>query len=223
MDNAEGSSGSMIEFSDKQRDVLVGTLLGDGCLARHGRYHRLHIKHKAEHEALARFKRDVFRSYVSMQLHRFEQRLGQESYGCVQFASRTSRVFSKWHTRFYRNRRKIVPSNIVELLSPEAVTVWIMDDGAADYARTDLFDARISRRGGGTPRDGAGRSIWTGSELEKEQAGMGRLRQCQEHGFAGSVGRAIPASRVPIQVETKTDSNPVETIRWPPMLVGVMT
>ena len=134
MDNAEGSSRSIVDLSAEQQDVLVGTLLGDGCLARHGRYHRLHVKHKAEHESLVRFKREVFRNFVSMDLHRFGERLGDQTYACVQFASRTSPAFSEWHAHFYRDRRKIVPANIVELLSPETLAVWLMDDGAADYA-----------------------------------------------------------------------------------------
>ena len=52
--DAEGSS-SPKNLTGRQQAVLVGTLLGDGCLAKHGRFHRLHIKHKAAHRALAEF------------------------------------------------------------------------------------------------------------------------------------------------------------------------
>src|SRR5437879_5153670 len=55
-DNAEGSSSMLGELSERQRAVLVGTLLGDGCLAKHGYYHRLHIKHKEAHRGLVEFK-----------------------------------------------------------------------------------------------------------------------------------------------------------------------
>jgi hypothetical protein len=118
--------------------VLVGTLLGDGCLARHGRYHRLHVKHKRVHMGLAEFKRDVFASYVSMPLHEFDQRLEARSYPAVQFATRTSPAFSEWHRRFYGAGGKIVPLDIDSLLTPLAVAVWFMDDGAADYAGVTL-------------------------------------------------------------------------------------
>jgi hypothetical protein len=135
-DNAEGSSGS--DLTGRQQSVLVGTLLGDGCLARHGRYHRLHVKHEGVHRKLAEYKRDVFSNFVSMPLHEFDQRLGGRSYPAVQFATRTHPVFSDWHRRFYGREGKFVPLDIDELLTPVAVAVWFMDDGAADFAGVTL-------------------------------------------------------------------------------------
>ena len=133
-DNAEGSSRSVVDLSPQQRAVLIGTVLGDGCLAKHGRHHRLHVKHKLAHRALAEFKREVFSDFVTMPLHEFDQRLGGKRFPCVQFASRTNPVFSRWHNRFYKDGRKIVPLDIASLLCPLTVAVWLMDDGAADYA-----------------------------------------------------------------------------------------
>jgi hypothetical protein len=133
-DNAEGSSRSVKELTERQRAVLVGTLLGDGCLAKHGRFHRLHVKHKSAHRALAELKYEVFRNLVSMPLHEFDQKLANKLYPCVQFATRTSAALSEWHSRFYQSGRKIVPTDVAALLNPLALAVWLMDDGAADYA-----------------------------------------------------------------------------------------
>jgi len=144
-DNAEGSSRSPSKLSSRQQDALVGTLLGDGCLAKHGYHHRLHIKHKEAHRALVEYKYEVFRDFVSMNLHTFGQKLKGREYPCVQFATRTSPLFSQWHARFYRDGRKIVPTDIARYLTPLAVAVWFMDDGAADFAgvtfQTHSFDA----------------------------------------------------------------------------------
>lgn len=138
MDNAEGSSRSILDLSPEQQAVLVGTLLGDGCLAKHGHFHRLHIKHKGEHLPLVELKYEVFRPFVSMPLHRFDQRLNDRLYPCVQFATRTSPIFSDWASRFYRDGRKVVPEDIVDCLDPLALAVWFMDDGAADFAGVTL-------------------------------------------------------------------------------------
>jgi LAGLIDADG DNA endonuclease family len=132
-DNAEGSSTST-ELCPLQQSVLVGTILGDGCLAKHGHYHRLHVKHKLAHRALIEYKYGVFRDFISMELHRFDQRLNGDVFPCLQFASRTSPIFSKWHRRFYEGRVKIVPHAVEQYLTREALAVWFMDDGAADYA-----------------------------------------------------------------------------------------
>ena|ERR671918_1273324 len=133
-DNAEGSrSSERPNLSRWQRSILVGTLLGDGCIAQHGRWHRLHIKHKAAHRALAELKRDTFQGFVSMRIHEFDQQLGGKRFPCVQFATRTHPIFSEWHSRFYREGRKIVPEDIARWMTPPALAVWFMDDGAADH------------------------------------------------------------------------------------------
>jgi hypothetical protein len=129
-----GASKRDVGLTKEQRDVLTGTLLGDGCLAQHGRFHRLHVKHKAEHRTLAEFKYRTFAHYISMPMHGFNQQLLGKEYPCVQFASLTSPEFTKWHRYFYRGRRKIVPADIARHLSPLAVAVWFMDDGASDFA-----------------------------------------------------------------------------------------
>jgi hypothetical protein len=79
-------------------------------------------------------KYDAFREFISMAPHQFDQRLGGNRYPCVQFATRTHPVFSEWHRRFYRESRKVVPADIASDLSPLALAVWLMDDGAADHA-----------------------------------------------------------------------------------------
>jgi hypothetical protein len=123
-----------VGFTKEQQEVLTGTLLGDGCLAQHGHFHRLHVKHKAEQRALAELKYRTFAEYISMPLHAFDQQLLGKEYPCVQFASLTSPEFTKWHRYFYRGRRKVVPPDIARHLSPLAVAVWFMDDGASDFA-----------------------------------------------------------------------------------------
>ncbi len=111
------------ELTEFQQAVLVGTLLGDGSIAKHGHQHRLFVKHATAQIALAAWKREVFADFTSMPLHHFDQRL-----------NRTHQAFSMWRERFYRDRRKIVPDGIEELLEPAAVAAWFMDDGTADRA-----------------------------------------------------------------------------------------
>lgn len=127
-----------LDLNDRQQAILVGTLLGDGCLAKHGNYHRLHIKHKLAQVALVEMKYKAFGDLVTMPLHHFDQQLRGKAYPCVQFATRTSPVFSEWHSRFYLAGRKLIPKDIASCLIPLSLAVWFMDDGAADYAGVTL-------------------------------------------------------------------------------------
>ena len=80
-----------------------------------------------------------------MRMNEFDQRLGTRRYPCVQFATRTSPIFSDWYSRFYPGGRKSVPEEIDCWLDPQAIAVWLMDDGAADFAgvtfQTHSFEA----------------------------------------------------------------------------------
>jgi hypothetical protein len=125
-------------LTSRQQQILVGTLLGDGCLAKHGRFHRLHVKHQIAQRGLVEFKRDAFRDFVTMPLHEFDQRLGDRFYPCAQFATHTSPLFSEWHNQFYRGRHKVVPIEVAQWLTPLSMAVWFMDDGGADYAGLNL-------------------------------------------------------------------------------------
>ena len=122
------------ELTELQQAVLVGTLLGDGSIAKHGLHHRLFVKHKLAHRALAEWKREVFSTFTTMPLHQFDQRLNGQLYPCVQFVTRTDPVFSEWRHRFYDGRRKIVPAEISSFVTPVSIAVWLMDDGTADRA-----------------------------------------------------------------------------------------
>src|SRR5207245_7072162 len=126
------------ELTEFQQAVLAGTLLGDGSIAKHGNDHRLFVKHKIAHRALAEWKRSVFDDFTTMPLHQFDQRLNGNLYPCVQFVTRTSPVFSEWRYRFYEGKRKVVPAEISKLVTPVSIAVWLMDDGTADRAGVSL-------------------------------------------------------------------------------------
>src|SRR5438093_7584123 len=125
-------TGSARELTRFQQDVLIGTLLGDGSIAKHGYHHRLFVKHSEAQRPLVEWKYEVFANFTTMKLHSFDQLLKGGRYPCVQFVTRTDPVFSRWRDRFYRDRRKIVPSDIEDLLSPDSIAVWLMDDGTAE-------------------------------------------------------------------------------------------
>lgn len=149
-DNAEGSRSFDVDLSPNQESVLIGTVLGDGSLATHGRHARLFVKHKVAHRQLAEFKWRTFEAFTSMALHEFDQRLGSKRHPCVQFVTRTSPVFTDWRRRFYPAGRKTVPNEITDLLTPLALSVWFMDDGSADHCgvtiQTHSFDVHEVER-----------------------------------------------------------------------------
>ena len=201
-------------LTSRQKEVLVGTLLGDGCLAKHGRFHRLFVKHRLAQESLVEFKREAFSDFVTMSLHRFDQRLGDHRYPCVQFVTRTSPLFSEWHGRLYDGRRKIVPADIGTVLTPLSLAVWFMDDGGCRLCRFGSPDPRF-RAGGSRASGSDSRSeIWDPGDNQGQQGKMDHLHSVLQRWIVTLGDRASCAAGVAIQARTEEGTNPVETARW---------
>lgn len=120
-------------LSSRCRDVVVGTILGDGCLERNGRNVRLRIDHSVRQRALVEWKLTELSELTPSTprlVRRRDARTGQvhENY---RFATCTTSRLNEFFDLFYpKNRRKRIPSCIDDILiSPVAVAVWYMDDG----------------------------------------------------------------------------------------------
>ena len=56
------------------------------------------------------------------------------------FSTRSLKELTSFHRIFYKNKRKIIPKNISELLiSPLTLAVWYMDDGKLDFRPKDHY------------------------------------------------------------------------------------
>ncbi len=126
-----------------QIQVLIGTLLGDAHLEVNGRYARLKIDHTDEHADYVDWKYKIFqditpRAPQSMAV--YDKRNGTTSYH-RRFSTYTLSDLVGYHQMFYADGRKIVPAAIKQwLVSPVALAVWYMDDGAR---RTDCEAVRL--------------------------------------------------------------------------------
>lgn len=149
MENTEGSCGNLylylvnITHSDKkvnfrlnerQKSILVGSLLGDANISKRGKYHRVLFKHSGRQRSLIAWKRQEFDLITGMAINDFQQVVKGSTYDFCQFVTLTHSEFSEMHNIFYSQKRgKIIPKHISELIKdPISLAVWIMDDGAKD-------------------------------------------------------------------------------------------
>jgi DNA-binding transcriptional regulator WhiA len=123
------------KLSEKQKNVLLGTLLGDGSLKRRGNFYRLHIKHSYKQISLVRYKREVFSNITNMPTRVFFQRVKDKDYKFCEFVTLTHPEFSEYRKLFYKDKKKVISQKLKQLLkSPLSLAMWFMDDGCAEYA-----------------------------------------------------------------------------------------
>lgn len=109
-----------------QQDLLIGTLLGDGCLLlnKSKRTARLQIRQQTRHKEYVEWKYSYFQAYVSL-----KPKLDVHNNSWF-FRTKSSVNLKNWHSLFYLNKKKIVPQYIMNLLKhPIGLAAWFMDDG----------------------------------------------------------------------------------------------
>jgi uracil-DNA glycosylase len=134
------------------RDVVCGTVLGDGCL--HGASSHLTFGHSERQAEYARFKAALLEELtVDVQERRVAAVAGGDPvYGVVHVRTRAHRALRILREHFYRPR-KVVPKWLTDELNPRMLAFWFMDDGytgirkgrrpAAEIATVSFSDADL--------------------------------------------------------------------------------
>lgn len=121
-----------LQLSDLQRQLVFGTILGDGCLitSRSGKAARLQIRHNVKHKEFVLWKYAFFREWVLTP--------PRDDFYNNSFYFRTVSHpdLMKIKQVYYQGVRKLIPENIVEYLkSPLSLAIWCMDDGNGDKTK----------------------------------------------------------------------------------------
>lgn len=135
-------------LSDKQMEVIVGSLLGDGCLdkiSKPGRQSRFTESHSLLQKNWLAWKRDVLGTWVSN--FSYLKSSDRESYRLKTVVSPQFTVLEKeWYKRDEfgnyvlkkvgkrMHRIKVLPKNLE--ITPLALAVWYLDDGHREKANT---------------------------------------------------------------------------------------
>lgn len=114
-----------------QREILVGTLLGDGHLNTHnGRDYNLMIQHGLSQKEYVQWKYIQFKDWVRTPPKIKNQVVRGKLYHKVWFNTLSHSALRFYGQQFYHNGKKVVPRLIHKWLTPLALAVWFMDDGS---------------------------------------------------------------------------------------------
>ncbi len=110
------------------RDVVCGTVLGDGHLSAASAH--LSFSHSEKQAAYAEFKTDLL-AELNPQVAEFSVAAvagGEPCYGVVQVRTHAHRALGVLRHEFYRSG-KVVPQWIADELNERMLAIWFMDDG----------------------------------------------------------------------------------------------
>ena len=145
-----GAPKEFMMLTEKQKELIIGSLLGDGYLEKRGESVRFGFSQSKQRVFYVKWKYEQLRDLVSEPIKCYEyidHRTGKK-YGLCSFKTRAHPWFSEIYPLFYKDG-KTVPSDIKKMLTPFAVAVWYMDNGSLSrgapifntqsYSVSDLF------------------------------------------------------------------------------------
>lgn len=122
---------ALLRMTERQRQILIGMLLGDAHLERQrgARNARLKIEHSVKQSAYVDWKYAEWREWVRTppKARVRRNRLGTCSTN-IGFTTLSHVELEEFRLRFYWNHRKVVPRDLE--LTPVSMAVWFMDDGS---------------------------------------------------------------------------------------------
>ena len=136
-------------LSSRCGEIVVGTILGDGCLERNGLNVRLRIDHSVSQKAFVEWK---FRQLKELDpsFPKLVQRLGSRTkklHVNYRFTTKTTPLLNGYFSDFYgADGSKRIPQSIASILAtPLSLAVWYMDDGgrrgdcSSGYLNTNAY------------------------------------------------------------------------------------
>jgi hypothetical protein len=128
------------KLTKTQRELLIGSLLGDGHLRPHRDKVVFEFLQSAKRKFYVQWKHEVLGDLACPQIY---HNVGEREY--YKLATKTHPELTELYNLFYKGGTKSVPEKISKFLTPFAIAVWYMDDGSrskdAAYFNTQGFTA----------------------------------------------------------------------------------
>lgn len=132
---------------EKVISTFVGNLLGDGYMEKRSNATRMHIHMSSRNVEYINWLHIFFgeKGYCSLEKLKLSKQIGKNNkiYFSCKFRTFSFKSLNFLHDSFYLEKKKRVPQEIYNLLSPRALAIWLMDDGGKSGAgvkiSTDCF------------------------------------------------------------------------------------
>ena len=121
-----------IKISSRQREIIIGKLLGDGHLETRtrGNTYRLKIEHGEPQKFYVDWLYHELKTIAANEPQRKVQRVSGKEYVKYWFNTFSTGSLRFYGQQWYRKRKKMIPRQMNRWITPLVLAVWFMDDGS---------------------------------------------------------------------------------------------
>lgn len=119
----------------RKRGLIIGMLLGDGCIYMNGTSYRFYIGHSEKQQDYLKDKAKILAHILDREIPKIQHQTIKSNFSGLptqrySFAIE-SRKFKRYRTLFYTNENKRqIKMSMLKWLTPEGIAYWWMDDGS---------------------------------------------------------------------------------------------
>ncbi len=129
------------QLAEPQHDLLVGSLLGDGYMAKkeNTRFPYFQERHSIKQNDYLQFKADALQEFSHRALR--EYNAGVQGFNCgqqmVEWSTFATPEFVKLHKQFYSTGERRFPQEMWDALTLRSLAIWFQDDGTGHRSWTN--------------------------------------------------------------------------------------
>lgn len=123
-----------VALTKEQKDIILGTILGDGYLNKRGNNIRLQLVHGQKQEEYIKYKFNILSNICTERGLKFNiyndkySKTGKKS--CWNFYTHKHDYLDYLYPKIYLNDKKQITEEILDKLTPLSLATWLMDDGS---------------------------------------------------------------------------------------------
>lgn len=127
------------QISDIQKDVLIGTILGDCCIRIQYNYPYGILEHSEKQKDYLEYKYNILKNLSSNISCRTrnptDKSLIRTTCSSCQFRIRTNSNLLYFYNLFYEKNKKIIKDELLSLINERVLAIWYMDDGWLNFSK----------------------------------------------------------------------------------------
>lgn len=136
------------QLSLEQKEAIIGVILGDGHLERIKLSHNTRLRIDQSYPEKEKYLMHLYNLFEPMvnklptiTTRKADKRTGKV-YQSMNFKTLAMPVLNQYHDLFYKNKVKIIPRNLDQLLTARGLAFWIMDDGGISVYKQTILHTR---------------------------------------------------------------------------------